>query len=130
MEYLRQALDVSLAQFAATGGMTETEYSRKLFEKLETGNLMDLLNIDAQVRLGDWISEKYLDGAHFSVVFRLSMNRVRDVALHCVCAMDMMQDEPKIFCKFALPGFIDAPPKELAGLEVFELGFEDMEPRV
>jgi len=123
--------DMSLADFAARGGLTEPQYSLRLFQKLESGQLLDLLKVEAQFQLGEWIGEKFLDNQmHFAVVFRLSLNRVRDVALHCVCSMDLTQDEPKIYVKFALPGFIDAPPKELAGLEVYELGFEDMEPRI
>lgn len=91
------------------------------FSALESGEMMDLLTVEAQFRLGDWISERgFLESAkYFSVVFRHAAGKVKNAVLHCVCAVDMTKDEPKIYVKHALPG--DAKPAEAEGLEIYEL---------
>ena len=120
--------EVSLAEFAAIGGLTEAEYSKRMFERLECGDLMGLLGIEAQCDLGDWISGRFLGGKReFLVVFRLSLNRIRDVALFCVCSMDMSGDEAAIRVRHAIPGQIGSPPAEAFGLEPYEMSFCDME---
>jgi len=144
MEYLRarcgspalslksKSLDVSLTDFAKNGNLTEAQYSRKLFDKLESGQLLDLLNIESQVKIGDWISQKFLDNSkEFLIVFKLSMNRLRNVALFCVCSMNLKDDEPKIYVDFAIPGFMDATPPEAQNItDRMILNFDDMEPRI
>ncbi len=129
---LKNESDVSLADFAAIGGMTEAQYSRKLFDKLEAGQLLDLLKLESQVKVADWIGEKFLDNQNeFLVIFQLSMNRVRNVALFCVCSMNMKEEEAKIYVRHAIPGFLDNPPKEVKNcIEQIVLNFDDIEPRI
>lgn len=142
MEYLRQrcadlappnsgepqdGAEVSLAQFATIGGLTEAEYIEKMFDKLQAGQLMELLKLEAQCDLGDWIAQKFLEKLdEFLVVFRLSMNRTRDVALYCVCSVKQGND-PAIYVRHALPGLMGNLPKEAVGLDGFEINFCDME---
>jgi hypothetical protein len=118
-------VQVGLEHFAAIGGMTEAEFSRKMFEHLENGTLLALLKDVAIDDLLDWIG-KSEDDDEFVVVFRLSLNRGRDVALFCVCSMSMTEDW-MVDVRHAIPGFIDNPPAETDGLQGFEFSFCDME---
>ena len=123
--------EVSLAEFAAIGGLSEPEYLKRLFNHLKSGNLIELLGLKAQFKLGEWIGEYFLDtGNKFVVVFRLSLNRVRDVTLFCVCSMDLTGEDAKINVESSIPGFIDAYPDETKGLPSMIFNFHDMEPSI
>ena len=118
--------EVGLGQFAAICGMTEKEFSAHMFRKLEQGRLLDLLNLDAQADLSEWIIGQFFSGKEFVVVFRLSLNRKRDACLFCVCSVRNADREALVDVRHAIPGLIDNVPKEVLGLESFEVGFCDM----
>ena len=142
MEYLRpkcenqtlndqKNVEVSLAEFSAIGGLSEPEYLGKLFSHLKSGDLVELLGLKAQFKLGEWIGEYFLDTKDkFVVVFRLSLNRIRDVALFCICSMDLTGEDAKVNVESSIPGFIDACPETAKGLPSMIFSFHDMEPRI
>lgn len=120
--------EVCLAHFAAIGGMTEQEFSRKFFDALHEGRLMFLLKVEAQVDLLEWVSSTNpLDGEQeFLVAFRTSLNSERDSAIHCICTCDG-REFPTIKVRTARHGYMDSPPGEAHGLEWFEANLCDME---
>ena len=120
--------EVGLAHFAAIGGMTEQEFSKKFFDTLEDGRLMFLLKVEAQVDLLEWVAEvNPLDGEQeFLVSFRTSLNSARDSAIHCVCTCSG-ERFPTINVRHATHGFMDSPPVEADDLEGFEVNLCDME---
>lgn len=127
----KEGVELSLADFAAKAGQTEAAFCSRLFDRLISGDMMEILKLEAQCDLGDWITERFLDNKNeFLVVFRLSENKLRDVALFCVCSMNMTAEDPRIYVKHALPGFVGKVPPEAKGLESFEVGFCDMESRI
>lgn len=122
--------EVTLAQFAAIGGRTEQEYTSHMFDMLLEGKLAFLLKVEAQVDLLEWLANgRLLNGDDFLVVFRTSVNRKDDSALHCVCSC-VSDDFPKIKVRHALPGVMGRMPPEADGLEGFEVNFCDMEPTI
>lgn len=146
MEFLRQKCagppksepeqklaEVSLEQFAALGGLTGSQYYQKIFELLETGRLFELLTIEGRIDLMKWMNELLAQGeSDFGVVFVLSLNRERDICLWCSCSFKLSNGPTGfyLYVKHAIPGFIDTEIPEMEGLEYFELGFTDMEPRI
>lgn len=112
---------VGLDHFAAMCGLSEAEYSKRMFSLLERGELPKLLKARSAAELLEWALE---EEGPFVVAFRLSLNRLRDVGLFCVCSIGA---NGAMAVRHALPGFMDNPPKESAGLPGFEVGFCDME---
>lgn len=121
-------VEVTLSQFAALGGLTEKEYSKRMFELLQSGELLKLLKPEASCDLSEWIADGPLGtGEEFVVLFRLSKNRPVDAALYCVCSVDLEGMEPVVYVRHAIHGIMDAIPAEARGLEGFELNLCDLE---
>ena len=109
---------------------TEQSYADRMFDLLRQGRLMRLLRIEAQANLSERLLERQFEQP-FAIVFRLSENRQRDVALWCVCLIDLeAEDGESIIVNHALPGMSDAIPKEAHGLDTFEVNLRDMEPEI
>lgn len=88
--------EVGLSHVAGMHGMSERDLVGRMSGFLAAGRLMDLLRVEAQARLYEWIDGKESDGSPFAVMFRLSANREVDVAMYCKCHVDMGGDEPLI----------------------------------
>lgn len=122
--------EVSLAEFAAIGGLTEAEFCKKMFEKIESGQLFDLLTLKSQYKLGEWISEYFLENnKQFLIAFRLSLNRLKDVTLYCICKVDFNNDSGLEVIN-TITGTIDATPTEAQNLPRMIFDFHDMEPSI
>lgn len=98
----------------------------ELFDKLQSGDLMELLTLEAQYDLGQFIERnEYVDNKEeFVVIFHIPVNKFSD-ALFCLCKMDLSGDEPKIFVRHAIPALYDE--SEFNG---FELNSCDLELRI
>lgn len=121
-------VEVTLSQFAAIGGLTEAEYSKRMFEMLHKGDLMQLLKPESSCDLSEWIADGPLGtGEEFVVAFRLSKNKPSDAALYCVCSVNLDGEEPTVFVRHAIHGIMDVIPAEARGLEGFELNLCDLE---
>ena len=121
-----QLVEVSLAHFAAIGGLTEEEYADRMVARLDSDKLLDLLDPNAITDLSDWIGNKYLGtDKEFCIVFCLSLNRdkAREVMLYCICTCEF----GKLKVREHFFGYADETPGEL---EQFELGFCDMKTRI
>jgi len=123
MTSLRSELvEVTLAQFAAIGGMTEHEYLMTLKSRLEEGRMMDVLRPEAVEDLSVWASTQ----DKFSVLFRLSLNRMQDSALTCL----VRRIEGRLEVTEMTMGLCGEEPEERPGIETFEFCFCDMNNRI
>lgn len=121
-------VEVNLSHFAAIGGLTETEYRKRMMDMLLKGNLFMLLKPEASCDLSEWIADGPLGtGEDFVVVFRLSKNFERDAALYCICSVDLNDDEPIVRVSEATYGIMDKIPAKARGLDGFELNLCDLE---
>jgi len=87
-------------------------FKEHLIDKLADGDMLDVLSIEGESLLGDWISESFLEGGRF--VVRLPYG---GRMLHCMCNMDFSQQEPKIHVEHATY----SPHPDSIGLPIFEL---------
>lgn len=119
--------EVDLGQFASILGMTRDQYVACMMSLLESCRLPELLNFESRSELEGWILEsgRYDDLKPFCVMFRLSLNRVRDSALYCQCRMDMSGDEPVVMVDNTVPGLTGMVPDSMSELQRFEAQFAD-----
>jgi hypothetical protein len=119
--------EVGLSHFAAICGLTEREFVQRMCKKIEEGNLLRLLKDDSCEDVVVWALDNRMrkPDQDTVVVFRLSQNRQRDVALFCLASLDNLPTI-QMRVKKMFPGFMDSPPEELDGLSVFEINFCDM----
>ena len=90
---------------------------KSLIDKLMDGDMLDVLTIEGQCLLSEWISERFLEGGHFVVLLPFK--------LYCMCNMDFSNDEPKIHVEHATY----ALHPDGVGLPILELGPEHIEMR-
>lgn len=110
-------LTVGLDEVAKAAGVPPHHVFKAIYDLLDAGRLTDALDIGAQVDLCDWIDrEALLDGDPFHVVLKISQNRKKDAAVHCLCRVDMGGDEPLIRVRHEV-GVEDAVPSFCAGLK-------------
>ncbi len=122
---------VGVAEFAAISERTEYEFMSDLFNKLESGKLLEILTISAQCDLCNWISERnLLDGDSFVVEFNLSLNKKRNLVLRCLCNINMLGDDPLFDVQKTISGFEDFNPEDLAEYPKYSLYFCDMDPKL
>lgn len=117
--------EVSLAQFAAIHGMSERQYVEQMLACLSSGRVMDLLTMNAQVDMCQWMlaGDLYRKKLDFLVMFRLSLNRADDVCLYVACRF---RDGGAIEVCQTIPGLCGRRPEEVGELPTFEVAFCDM----
>jgi hypothetical protein len=118
-------IPVSLAHFAAIGGQSEREYVDRMLDRIRNGDVLSILKPAAQLDFVSWLTDV---SGKFVVRFTLSLNRVTNVALYCVCHKEESSPEgvPRWTVQHTIPGICDPLPPEAEGLPVFEVYFCDM----
>jgi len=119
-------MTAGLGHLAAMAGMTEREFVERMSRLLSDGRLMELLRVERQAALYDWLEGKETTGEPFAVMFRLSANRRADVALYCRCRVDMGGDEPLILVEDSFPS-VEGYDKGIG--EPFVVELRDLETR-
>lgn len=119
--------EVNLGHFAAICSMTEEAYRQRMKRLLENGELLELLKPHASLDVRSWIAHKeFLNGSKFGVAFRLSLNKIKDDMLYCMCHVVTWGDCPLLKVVAMDDGLAGDPPKDMKELEWFEVVFCDM----
>ena len=116
---------VGLAHVASMAGLSERGFIKRMSMFLSKGRLLDLLRVEAQVRLCEWLDGKETDGEPFMVMFRLSHGRDVDMAMYCKCRVDMSGDEPVIKVQDIFPSTAGYDKK--SDLAPFVVELKDLE---
>jgi len=110
-------MDLCLKDVAQYAKMTEFEYSSAIFRFLEKGDVINLLNLESQADICDWINNNsLLNGNKFCLEIHISMNKNTNIVLYCLCRMDLMDNEPKVTVDKNVMGLPNKKPKEFDNL--------------
>jgi len=110
-------MHLCLKDVAQSAKMTEFEYSSAIFSFLEKGDIINLLNIEAQADICDWINNNsLLNGNKFCLEIHVSMNQNTNIVIYCLCKMDLMGDEPKVIIDKNVMGLPNKKPKDFDNL--------------
>lgn len=118
-------VQVGVAHFAAMCGMSEDDFYSSFIGTMEKDSINNVLRPEAVKDVLAWVEYQELHGRgmRFGIMFRLSMNRPVDTALHCICTL---QDRKTIKLIKSIPGMVGTTPKEMANQESFEMTFCDI----
>lgn len=105
-------MELFLKDVAFSAGMTQFQYGCAIFNSLEKGQIIDLLNIEGQADICDWInSQKLLNGKPFCLEIHIPVNKLRIVVLYATCQMNLRGDEPLALAKEIRLGIPHRKPK-------------------
>ena len=114
--------EVSLSQFAAICGLTESEFFEILFYTIDKDRFLDLIKEEARKDFINW-TKKLSTSKKFCIMIRLSLNRARDAALYCMCSL---KEKSAVKVKSSVPGLSGLVPKEAQKMSGFEFNFCDL----
>jgi len=116
---------VGLSHVASMAGVSERGFIKRMSLLLSKGRMMDLLRIETQARISEWLEGREATGESFIVMFRLSNNRGVDLAMYCKCRVDMSGDEPLIRVEDSFPSVVGYDKG--VGVDPFVIELKDLE---
>lgn len=115
-------MDVYFKDVALSAGMNELQYGSVLFDYLAKGDIINLLNLEGQADICDWINDNsLLNGKPFCLEIHISINQYYKIVLYALCRMNLMGDEPKCLVSKNVMNSSCIKPKEFDNIPFYAI---------